>query len=474
METKRIPLQTLLARRKASAIKDGELKNLYHEPTSTGTMIVKRPGYSVFNDLVAGTCVGQGIYFFQGLPVAVVGNTLIEDVEGPDQYYDDYAKIVANDPHIGDAFGEKVAISGDGLTLAVYASGYDVGAATGTGKVYVYALIGTTWTLQYGVTSTVPRGNSQFGKALSFSNNGNTLAIGEPDDSDAEAGIFGAVEIHTRTGTTWSFLQRIVPSDGQPGGEFGVGAVLSSSGTTLGIYANKGDGSVFRGALYIYTLISGTWTFQTKTLLLQSTSSDKFVTMFGNSSASEFLAGLPFEFGDFANSGEVIRFSVIGVSAGYQASDTSQNRRFGQGLGASSDLSVFAAGDFHGSNDGVYIFENGLQVTKLTASVLDSGEIFHDNVSVSSSGGYVMFQSRNTTTLKAYLYLFQKINGSYIRLQKLTAPDESGGDAFDFGSAAVSTPDGKWLIVGATGSTAPSVPNAGAVYISKKTLCLEP
>lgn len=80
METKRIPLSTILATRDASVDKDGLLVNCYAEQGPDAKRIVKRPGLSLFANLAGPLCPGQGAFFFIGGPVFVTCDTLYTNI----------------------------------------------------------------------------------------------------------------------------------------------------------------------------------------------------------------------------------------------------------------------------------------------------------------------------------------------------------------------------------------------------------
>src|SRR5262249_51758825 len=145
----------------------------------------------------------------------------------------------------GDQFGESMALSGDGLTLAVgapfeasSASGINGNQADNTanaaGAVYVYANTGGTWAQQAYVKASTTRVFEHFGLAVALSGDGNTLAVGAPFESSCGRGIdatgaasgcgdSGAVYIFERAGTTWTQSAFVKPSnnDTQPASGMG-------------------------------------------------------------------------------------------------------------------------------------------------------------------------------------------------------------------------------------------------------------
>jgi hypothetical protein len=112
------------------------------------------------------------------------------------------AYVKASNTGAGDLFGEAVALSGDGNTLAVAALQED-SAATGIGgdqasnavldpgAAYVFTRAGAAWSQQAYVKASNTGASDQFGFAVALSNDGNTLAVGAWLEDSAATGIGG-------------------------------------------------------------------------------------------------------------------------------------------------------------------------------------------------------------------------------------------------------------------------------------------
>lgn len=83
METKRIPLPSVLATRDATVGKDGLLTNCYVEKGPDAIRVVKRPGYTLRANIGDAACPGQGAFFFVGGPVFIVCDTLVVGLPAP-------------------------------------------------------------------------------------------------------------------------------------------------------------------------------------------------------------------------------------------------------------------------------------------------------------------------------------------------------------------------------------------------------
>ena len=215
------------------------------------------------------------------------------------------AYIKASNAGGGDHFGNVVALSADGNTLAV-AAYWESSAATGVngdqadnsipqaGAVYIFTRSGGTWSQQAYLKAAnagragegdLPGDGDQFGFSLALSGDGNTVAVGAITEDSSASGIngdaaddsatsAGAVYLYARTGTAWS-QQAYIKSSAAPdltnGDMFGYAVGLNADGNTLtvGVYDESGssrgingpiDGtSRGAGAAYVFTRAGDTW-----------------------------------------------------------------------------------------------------------------------------------------------------------------------------------------------------------------------
>lgn len=176
-----------------------------------------------------------------------------------------------------------VSLSGDGRTLAVGSSGED-SASSGingdeqdnssenTGAVRVYRLINNNRQQQAFIKASNPDPDDRFGRALSLSADGNTLAVGVEDESSAASGIdgnqndnsllfSGAVYVFSFADGQWQQQLHIEPGnqliDG--GRVFSSFISLSENGNTLAVGGSPGFNL---GGTYILVRNDGTWSQQ--------------------------------------------------------------------------------------------------------------------------------------------------------------------------------------------------------------------
>ena len=221
------------------------------------------------------------------------------------------------DPGNGENFGNALALSEDGNTLAVGAW-HESGEVTGinqtptlynkafSGAVYVFTRAGTTWSQEAYVKALSTDPEDHFGYAVALAADGNTLAVGaDGEDSDAtgvngtdaelsnQGQLAGAAYVFTRSGTDWSQQAYIKASNTDSNtfarDFFGKAVALSSDGDTLavgapgedsasvGINGDQADNSAAdAGAVYVFTRAGGSWSQQAYVKASNTAASDGF------------------------------------------------------------------------------------------------------------------------------------------------------------------------------------------------------
>ncbi len=177
--------------------------------------------------------------------------------------------IKASNTGANDGFGQALALSADGTTLAVGASGEDSDAsgvytdlphgtedndgAIDSGAVYLFTHDESGWHQQAYLKAPNVGGGDRFGGAVALSDNGATLAVGAPSEDSAGFGAnddcggaqeqdnclpdSGAAYVFTRSAGGWS--QQAFIKAQVPGREDNFGSVLdlSADGTGLAVGA---------------------------------------------------------------------------------------------------------------------------------------------------------------------------------------------------------------------------------------------
>jgi len=184
-------------------------------------------------------------------------------------------KIQSTDIQTYHVFGYSVAISGDGNTVIVLASGVDTGASN-AGAAYIFAWSGTDWSEQQKIQASDKQANDQFGISVSISDDGNTAIVGvhREDTGGTDA---GAAYIFTRSGTSWSEQQKIQASDKQTYDLFGYSVTISGDGNTVIVGGLLEDtGGTDAGAAYVFTRTDSVWTQREKIQASDKQASDYF------------------------------------------------------------------------------------------------------------------------------------------------------------------------------------------------------
>lgn len=203
--------------------------------------------------------------------------------------------VKASNTQLFDTFGSAVALSGDGNTLAIAATGEDSGATgvyhpgdtndaaaqadnsvQSSGAVYVYTRAGSSWTRQAYLKAWNNDAGDHFGCALGLSDDGDTLAVGAFwEDGNGVGGqvdnsmsASGAVYVFVRLGDTWSLEAYVKAQNPGVGDSFGGAVALSGDGSTLAVGANLEDGNGTdpdddsvpnSGAVYVFVRSASTW-----------------------------------------------------------------------------------------------------------------------------------------------------------------------------------------------------------------------
>ena len=183
------------------------------------------------------------------------------------------AYLKASNTGADDFFGWAISLSSDGNTLAVGAYGEDSDAtgafndlAPDSGAVYVFSYSQSlkVWYQQAYLKASNSESEDYFGFTVALAGNGNTLAVGSFEGSNARgvggdetnnsAPSSGAVYVFSLSGDVWSQQAYLKASNSYQGDYFGGSAVsLSYDGNTLAVGAYGEDGANTGIAAYLTT-----------------------------------------------------------------------------------------------------------------------------------------------------------------------------------------------------------------------------
>jgi len=147
--------------------------------------------------------------------------------------------------------GASVAVSADGNTVVVGAPG----DASNTGAAFVYVRTGNTWVQQGSKLAGAGYvGASRQGTSVAVSADGNTVAVGGPQDNSGK----GAVWVYTRNGSAWTLQgNKLVGLAPVGASQQGTALALSNDGNRLAVGA-VGDDS-YAGAVWLFERVDNTW-----------------------------------------------------------------------------------------------------------------------------------------------------------------------------------------------------------------------
>ena len=155
-----------------------------------------------------------------------------------------------------DFFGISVATSADGKTIIVGANNDKIGATYGTGVVYVYDRVGSSFN-QVGILtgSLAVDGSDYFGSLVATSADGKTIVVGAWNDEIGATNATGVVYVYDRVGSSFNQVGILTgslavnASDG-----FGYSVATSADGKTIvvGAYYDEIGATLGTGVVYIF------------------------------------------------------------------------------------------------------------------------------------------------------------------------------------------------------------------------------
>jgi hypothetical protein len=359
---------------------------------------------------------------------------------------------------------------------------------------------GGDWTFQQKIFSPDGEANDLFGlySCISISSDGSYVIAGAPgDQGPAGEPAYGAAYIFSRSGSTWTYQSKITAPDAESQDRFGANVDISNDGSYAIVGAFLADGPAGTpqpnyGAAYIYVRSGSSWTFQQKLTAPNESSDRKFgetVVISGDGSYAHVAAYRAYTPGPH-DAGSVYSFNRTGSSWASQgrfwAPDAGPGADFfGRTMAMSNDDSTLIVGAWNTDRPGQPAFDQagaayiyswspsgwGFQ-QKLTAPDAAYQDSFAFSVAISSDGntalvGALADEGPAGTPQLNYgsAYIFSRSGSSWTFQQKITAPDGAASDGF--GSRSAISGDGNNVFVSSTSADGPAgTPqnNYGAVY----------
>jgi hypothetical protein len=378
-------------------------------------------------------------------------------------------KLLHANPHLGDNFGNAVAISGDTAVVGAHADDTVENSCcyNNQGTVWVYTKVNGAWVAQQQLQASDGLTDDFFGSAVAL--DGDTLAVGAPGEDQGYFTEVGAVYVFTRTNGVWSQQAKIEASDGFWFDNFGRSVGLS--GNTLIVGAEEADtpqGS--RGAAYIFTRTGATWTQSQKLLSADGDYSDYF----GSSVAIDgdrAIIGARSDDSPLEAAGSAYVFTRSGGTFTQQqkltASDAQLYAFFGNRVAIDGDTALVAAHRDAGNKGAAYVFTfsgtTWSEQAKLTASDGVANDYFGNSLALLGDVALVGMSSDDigSASDRGSAYLFERDGETWAEQQKLTASDGAASDLF--GTSVALGPD--VAIVGALWDVVSLNGTQGSAYV---------
>lgn len=227
---------------------------------------------------------------------------------------------LGGDPDPGNDLGWSSAISADGSTIVLGASGNTAnGFAGGQGSAYVYIGSGTNWSQKAKLTASDGGVHDLLGTAVAISSNGSAVIAGTESTVNPGA-VYVFVKPTAPSGWTDATQNaKLTASDGAAADYLGAALAISSDGSTIvaGAPNAKVSGNTNRGAAYVFDKPATGWVTgleTTKLIASDGAANNAFGGAVASSSdGTTVVAGAAAAAGD---KGVAYAFGASGSSAG--------------------------------------------------------------------------------------------------------------------------------------------------------------
>ncbi|MEO6588267.1 MAG: FG-GAP-like repeat-containing protein [Pyrinomonadaceae bacterium] len=380
-------------------------------------------------------------------------------------------KITSTPRGVGAQFGNAVAINGS--TMVVGAQ-FDSTTASQAGAAYVYVLNGGVWTQQAVLLASDGAVADKFGYSVAISEN--TIVVGAYND-DSPLSNAGSAYVFVRSGTIWSFQQKLTGSDSTADDQFGSSVAITNDSVVVG--ANHADlpGNSEAGSAYFYRRSGTVWTFQQKLIPVQGANGVILGDHFGDSAAisgNKIAIGASGDDNPFTSAGAVYVFVDSGTFTLQQKitiPSGANGDNFGNSVAIEGNTLVGGALQYtpiigQPAYGAAYVYEfNGStwqSQGRIVAS--DGASVDRFGYSVAVSNNVVAVGAREDDTTAGpdagSAYIFTRSGATWTQQQKLAPTDPFNGDRFGV-SVALSFGN---LVVGAAEKALSSPNGQGAVY----------
>lgn len=201
--------------------------------------------------------------------------------------------LVANDAEAGDLFGYSISLQGN--YAAVGSTGDDDGAV-GTGSVYVFQNMGSSWEFLTKLVAPVPEALKNFGESVSVYDNSIAVGVlrhgGTKDDE-------GAVYVYDRQGASFTLtVQLLAPSPGT-GDQLGRSVAIRGPTVVAGAWRDDVGSEVDAGSAYVFIKKKNSaWAFEEQLVVNPPVTQDQFGGVVALGCDGTLLVSGPNRFGE--------------------------------------------------------------------------------------------------------------------------------------------------------------------------------
>jgi len=243
-----------------------------------------------------------------------------------------------------DESGVSVSLSGDGSIVAIGASKND-GNGNNSGHVRVFSLVDSVWG-KLGQDIDGEAANDQSGVSVSFSDDGNSVAIGAKFN-DGNGNKSGHVRVFHLVNSAWAKLGQDIDGEATDD-ESGVSVSLSGDGKTVAIGARYNDGNGDNsGQVRVYHRVDSAWVKLGQDIDGEATDDESGVSVSLSGDGSIVAIGASKSDGNGSNSGHVRVFHLVDsawAKLGQDIDGEAAWNKSGASVSLSSDGSTIAIG----------------------------------------------------------------------------------------------------------------------------------
>ncbi|MFN8004776.1 MAG: putative Ig domain-containing protein, partial [Acidobacteriota bacterium] len=422
-----------------------------------------------------------------GYAVAVDGNTVLvgayrANITAADQgaayvftvhdsLHHEQQKLFAPDGKAQEVFGDAVALDAD--TLAIGADEALVNNQSLRGAVYIFVRSGTTWTFQQKVVAPDGAASDQFGQAVAL--DGDTLAVGAYKDDIGGNQDQGSVYVFTRSGTSWTFQQKLTAAgiDGLPLDKLGTAVALRDQTLLAGAPGYSGG----RGTVFVFTRNGTLWQEQLKLSANDAAAGDAFGSAVAFRGEMAIIGAPADDNGTKIDQGSAYIFARNGTNWAFQqkllANDGAADDYFGGAVAIKGDTVAVGAPlaniGTQGDQGAAYVFtrQNAAWTQSPKLFANDGSQGYHFGQSVALDDGILAVGAPLDNQARGAAYIYTGLGTLWAFQQKLLGSDTVRDDYLG-SSVAVA---GDTIAVGASGDDFSDGVNKGSTYVFVSPHC---